>query len=282
MKTVLVVVHWNRPEECIRTVQAFRAQGLPLGVIVVDNGSGQRAQERLERALTDVVLLRLAANVGWGPAVNVGLRYWLAHHDQEWVLVAPHDALPHVGCLHRLCAELERNPRAGIACAEYGEPLIPGYSWWSGATVAPHARGSGWQPVHYPHGTLMAFRRAMLLDIGTFDDRYFAYGEETEFGYRARRSGWEVGQVWGAVVSNPIRAASSRLTWYLLLRNSLLNVYQVSGVVPAAFRTLVALGAMLRPWRQPAGLSAGLRLRAIRDFWTGRLGPPPADILNPA
>jgi GT2 family glycosyltransferase len=278
--TAVVIVHWNRPDECRRTVEAFWAQGVPLDVIVVDNGSRPECLDRLIRSLSGAHVIRLLTNVGWGPAVNIGLSHWLAHSGHEWVLVAPHDALPQPGCLARLFGELDRRPLAGIACAEYGLSLRPAYGWLRGAQCVTRRPGHGWEAVPFPHGTLMAFRRDMLRQIGLFDERYFAYGEETEFGYRARRGGWEVGQVWGAVVSNPIRQATARLTWYLLARNSLLNVYQISGLVPACVRTLATLAGALKGTiiQGPDGCTPKLRLRAIKDFWAGKLGPPPEDL----
>ena len=32
----LFILHWNRPEECLRTVKAFQAQGVPLQLHVID------------------------------------------------------------------------------------------------------------------------------------------------------------------------------------------------------------------------------------------------------
>ena len=53
----------------------------------------------------------------------------------------------------------------------------------------------GWEPVDYPHGTLLLARRACLEDVGLFDERYFSYCEEADLGLRARaaaagRSAW--------------------------------------------------------------------------------------------
>ena len=283
--TTLVIVHWNRPQECIRTVESFRGQDSTFNVIIVDNGSRPEAKESLERSIQNATIIGLSTNIGWGPAVNVGLRHWMAHHAEEWVIVAPHDAMPHEGCLRLLFDELGRQPRAGIGCAEYGLELNATYDWLHGARVMQRQRGVGWEDVVHPCGTLMAFRRAMLDEIGYLDEHYFAYGEEVEYAFRARRAGWEVGQVWGATVSNPIREASSQLTWYLLVRNSILNVYQISGFIPACIRTLAALagviGMKIIPRRAPEGDCARLRLRAIRDFWVGRLGSPPLDLLLP-
>jgi GT2 family glycosyltransferase len=282
MQAGLIIVHWNRPSECARTVQAFRRQGVDLSVFVVDSGSRSGELNALRCALSGVEIISLAHNVGYGPGMNVGLARWLAATTQPWVALAPHDALPHPGCLPLLLETLASRPRAGIACAEFGLPVIPRFEWLRGLSQAPCSPADGWQPIDFPNGTLMVLRRQMVEEIGLFSEQYFAYGDEAEFAARARRAGWEIGQVWGAVVENPTREASSRLVRYLLMRNNLLATYQIAGAGPALLATLVSLVNVVRFLVRPSlrldGYSTRLRLRAIKDFWLGRLGKPSADL----
>jgi len=57
-----------------------------------------------------------------------------------------------------------------------------------GALLRPSVVDDGWEDAGYPHGTLLLARRECLLDIGLFDERYFAYCEEADLGERARRA----------------------------------------------------------------------------------------------
>jgi GT2 family glycosyltransferase len=144
----------------------------------------------------------------------------------------------------------------------------------------PALPGNGWESATFPYGTLMAYRRACLEQIGLFDERYFTYTEEYEIALRARRAGWEVGIVWGAVVKNPMAAASSELMWYLLIRNQLLAVYQTDGRARAMVLTIQLIaGSVVRRTvlrsRRNDGDRGNVRWRAIRDFWRDRLGRPP-------
>jgi GT2 family glycosyltransferase len=280
----VIIVHWQRPEDCIKTITAFRNQPIPVRVKIVDNGSPPDIVALLQGRLgDDVEWMPLARNIGFGPAMNVGLRRWLGEGTGDYVVLAPHDALPQPGCLEHILSEMQIRPLAGIGCAEYGEPRKPGYHWLKGPIQVRAKRGDGWESVSYPNGNLMIFRRACLEQIGLFDERYYAYTEEYEIALRARQAGWDVGIVWGAVVRNPIRAACSRITWYLLIRNNLLAVYQTSGVISASLlslRLLIAGGhrALFSPASRNEGDYSGVRWRAIRDFWCNRLGPPPEDI----
>ena len=83
----VVVVHWNQPERCAATLDAFRASEVSVRFVVVDNGSAPAAIGALRRAVAgrdDVELLELAANAGFGPGANAGLSRWLGTGAGEW------------------------------------------------------------------------------------------------------------------------------------------------------------------------------------------------------
>ncbi|MDQ3147191.1 MAG: hypothetical protein M3R01_09740, partial [Actinomycetota bacterium] len=197
----------------------------------------------------------------------------------------PHDAVPEAGCVDRLVSAAAARPRAGLASAEYGEghrlarPVVDRYF---GGILAPSDRQPGWEDAGHPHGTLLLARRACLEDVGLFDERYFAYCEEADLGERARRAGWEVGIVWGAVVHNPGMTSEVGVAEYLMLRNSLLLVRSHFGRFPAFIRLTMALWAtgkgVLRPrWHTPFWHLTARRL-ALRDYLLGRWGPPPESL----
>ena len=228
----LVVVHWNSPQACVATVRAFLAQGVPLEVTVVDNDSRPAAFEELKRALPpEVEVVRLKSNRGWGGALNVCLHHWLHEETQPFCAISAHDADPASGCLGLLLAATTADARLGIACPQYTEPYVARLSRQRGVfpeMVMPQPRGTA-QEVDAPHGTLVLVRRECLAEIGGFDERYFAYGDEHELGLRARRRGWKVAMIWGAVVTNPGTGTASALRSYLFARNSLLLVHDYFG-----------------------------------------------------
>ena len=138
----------------------------------------------------------------------------------------------------------------------------------------PRARGVV-QEVDAPHGTLMLVRRECLAEIGGFDERYFAYGDEHELGLRAVRRGWKVAMVWGALVTNPGTGTASALRSYLFARNSLLIVHDYFGRRAAWQRVGLLLGNTLRlAFSKQESASVKPRLRGVRDFVFGRFGQP--------
>jgi GT2 family glycosyltransferase len=249
---------------------------------VSDNGSPAKDRKQILDAHPDVVLLENGANLGFGPGANAGFRWWLdTHRDDEWVLLCPHDAEPAPGCVEQLVVAASARPRAGLACAEYGrhewsgKPVIDPYF---GSILGTTDRQPGWEACDHPHGTLLVARRACLEDVGLFDERYFSYGEEADLGERARRKGWEVGIVWGAVVRNPGMSSEVGVPEYLMLRNSLLLVRTHFGRYHAFIRFVMATWATARGalgGRRTPFWDLRARIYALRDFLLGRFGPPP-------
>ena len=290
----VVLVHWNQADRLAATIEAFQHQGVPVQIVVVDNGSTpamvSRVREVLAAASGPTELVELGRNTGFGPAANVGFRRWLAglapdnDGTAQWVALAPHDALPAEGTLAALVAAASARPRAGLACADVGDGETPVFdAYFGGMTVPARVSEPGWETVDYPHGTLLIARRAMLEEIGLFDERYFAYCEETDLGLRAQAAGWEVGLVHGVMVRNPTMRSGSPVTDYLMHRNTLLLVRDHSGRYHAFIRFCIAIEQLVRglvqPSYQPWIFSPRGRVRGMVDFLRGRFGPPPLSML---
>jgi N-acetylglucosaminyl-diphospho-decaprenol L-rhamnosyltransferase len=275
----VVIVHRDEPEKCCRTIEAFMGQDVAVEVCVVDNDSQPTSLEAIRLAHPEVEVIPAGRNAGFGPAANIALRRWLDEGAGQWVVVAPHDALPRPDCLARIL-EAGSARRAGLASAEYGpgHEYKPALDRYLGGYVEPAEPKAGWEDAPFPHGTLLVARREALAEIGLFDERYFAYCEEADLGIRARQAGWGVGIIWGAVVANPGMSEGS-LAHYLKLRNTLLLVRDHFGRYPAFVRLVIALASVaarsvsrrgrLGPWQ------LGAELRAVADYALRRFGPPP-------
>jgi N-acetylglucosaminyl-diphospho-decaprenol L-rhamnosyltransferase len=276
----LLVVHWNQPAACAATVRALQAQRVSLDVTVIDNHSEPEDFAELKAKVErSVEIVRLEENRGWGGALNVLLRSWLDCEETPFCFISAHDAEPAPECLRMLLSAAEANPRLGVVCPQYPEPFVARFSSRRGVapeTVPPQMSGTV-QQVDVPHGTLMLVRRECLQEIGLFDERYFAYGDEHELGARARRHGWKVAMVWGAIVTNPGTKTASALRSYLFARNSLLLVHDYFGRTAAWLRVILLLGNTLRlrlSSGKDEGFSAPARWHGVRDFLAGRFGKP--------
>jgi N-acetylglucosaminyl-diphospho-decaprenol L-rhamnosyltransferase len=285
------IVHWNRPQECIRTVQCFLEQNLLVSISVIDNASSQENVKILSENLPpNVKLVRLEENKGWGGGLNVLLRQWLANKNEPYCFISAHDALPQGKCLNMLINSLESDSKLGIVCPEYGNPELPGFSPIKGPHfifTTPRPTGTV-ESVPFPHGTLMACRWECLKDIGLFDERYFAYGDEYDLGLRTWLYNWKVAIVWGALVVNPGSWTPSPIKTYLFTRNSLLLAYTYGGRLQAMLRIfLICINTfrlLIFPFtRKNAFFTDNFlyaRFLAITNFILNRHGCPPSQLIK--
>lgn len=282
----VVVVHWNQPSDCVLTVENLLRSSVPVRVTVVDNASGTAQRAALERGLQDelgagcVEILDAPQNLGFGPGANVGLERFLGDPmDGEWVFLAPHDVEVDTNTLETMLTAVAQVPTAGLCCGDVGDGMVPVFDPYFGGMVVAGGERVGWEPVDYPHGTLMGLRRECLAEVGTFDERFFSYCEEAELALRARRRGWQVGLVRGAMVQNRNLGSSVWTVDYLQTRNTLLLVQEASGWYHAFIRICFTLAQILRagvaPRSRPLVFDAHARVAGVRDFMLRRFGSPP-------
>ncbi len=275
----VVVVHRNRPDSILDTVAAYQSQRGVCRVVVVDNGSDATAAGILSRLDPSVEVISAGANLGFGPGANLGLRRWLRHQTGEWVAVTPHDSVPGPDTIATILDAVRTRHDVGLVSADVGDGYRPVIDPFLGAIDAAPETQSGFDPSDYPHGTLMLARRKCLEDVGLFDERYFAYCEEADLGLRAAKAGWRSGVVRGALVTNPGMSSSVEMVAYLQLRNTLLLLREHYGRWNVTFRAgfalfLIPIGA-LRPSARGLHWSPRGRVRAVRDHFMHRYGPPP-------
>ena len=315
----VVLVHWNQAQACIETIDRFLHREVPVRITVVDNGSRPEALKELTRAVDErqsqVTLIEVGANAGFGPGANVGLREFLADpEDGDWVVLAPHDVDPFPGCLAAMLAEAKAQPMAGLMCADVGDGMIPVIDPYFGGMVVPathvpsaaaqgaaaqgaadggaahggaalDGEGAHWEDAAFPHGTLMMLRRDCLAEIGLFDERFFSYCEEADLALRARAAGWSIGLIRGARVQNIHIGSGLAVVDYLQTRNTLLLVQEMSGnyhaFIRAWFTIVQTLRGIQKPSTRPIIFDARSRLMGLRDFLLRRFGPPPSSIATP-
>lgn len=282
----VVIVHWNQPDQCAATVAQLARGSVATRVSIVDNGSGAdelaALRTQLDRELTEgwVEVIETGRNTGFGPGANVGLRRFLERaSDGDWVFVAPHDVQVAPDTLEQILVAASEIPAAGLCCGDVGDAMVPVIDPYFGGMTVPGGGERGWEQVDYPHGTLMGLRRECIEEVGLFDERYFSYCEEADLALRARRNGWQVGLVRGAMATNRGLGSSVWRVDFLQTRNTLLLVQEHSGWYHAFIRiwfTVIQVARGVADARtRPPVFDARARLAGVWAFLTRRFGPPP-------
>lgn len=256
MRASIVIVTYNHRRHIGCCLAAL---GPTLGaddeVLVVDNASTDGTAEIVAHH-AGVRLQRLARNVGFGAACNLGARLSRA---ETLVFLNP-DTEPQPGWLDALLRALQSGPNMGLVTAKlllasaperidaFGNDLhisgIPTCHGW-GEPAGQHA---ALEEVAAVSGACFAVRRDLFTALGGFDERFFLYYEDDDLSLRARLAGWRCIGVPDAHVVHDHRPGVSPAKLRYLERNrwwSLLKLYQW----PTLLALLpVLLGAELIAW----------------------------------
>lgn len=186
----------------------------PFEVVVIDNGSDDGSPEMVlnEYGKSTKFRLRLICNLGnrgFCAANNQGF----AASDSEFVALLNNDAEAHPDWLENLLRAFEGRPDVGMAASKILVHEDPRRIDKAGHLIYPdgqnRGRGSGEldqgqydrvEEVLWPDGCAAMYRRAMLDEIGGFDEDFFAYADDAELGLRAQIAGWKCLYIPDAVV----------------------------------------------------------------------------------
>lgn len=196
----VIILNWNGRhlvEECLDSLfaQTFRE----FETIVVDNGSTDGSVGFLQTRYGERIrLLSLPCNVGFGAGNNRGIE--LA--KGEWVVFLNNDTQVDARWLEELSSSAHRHPEIPVfACKvlnyyrrdeidTVGHLLYPdGINRGRGRLEKDRGQYDREEEVFFPSGCAAAFRKELLDAIGGFDESFFAYGDDTELGLRARLYG---------------------------------------------------------------------------------------------
>jgi GT2 family glycosyltransferase len=113
------------------------------------------------------------------------------------------DAEAEPGWLAALRTAFDRGPEVGMAASKIvvweepsridkaGHLIYPdGQNRGRGAGEVDRGQYDRAEETLWPDGCAAMYRRAMLDEIGGFDEDFFAYGDDAELGLRARLAGW--------------------------------------------------------------------------------------------
>jgi len=277
------MLHWNRPDDCLKSIDSFLSQDLDIVITVIDNASKAHNIDKLRQNLPykNVNLICMQENKGWGGGFNSVLQSWINSNSSPYCFVSSHDTLLDEQCLERLIDFMDNNSFIGIASPDYGLHEIPRYSPIRGPHFIPITpEQKQWiNSVDFAYATLSIFRKSCLEQIGSFDERYFAYGDEYEISLRCRRHGWQVAICWNAIVTNPGTTTPKPLISYLLARNTLLLAYEYGNWIQAWIRIFLMLCNTIYILtflnnRNNVTFHAVSRIQGIRDFILSRYGSP--------
>ncbi|MDZ4814692.1 MAG: glycosyltransferase family 2 protein [Verrucomicrobiota bacterium] len=207
MLIAAVILNYRCPAETIQCLKSIRAvRGVLINVWVVDNASLDDSEDVVLSQLNPLeTWIQTGSNLGYAGGNNAGFREALKAGASHILVINP-DCEVESGFLGPLLEVMERNPDAGVVCPmildrETGKVQAFGGtgSLSSGRFHRAHHDSS---PETFEHGTIsetyfppgacFLVRREVLEELGGFDENFFLYNEDVDFGIRTRKAGWKI------------------------------------------------------------------------------------------
>jgi len=196
----MIIPNWNGRHLLARCLAAIAEQTWrDFQVIVVDNGSTDGSVEWLKENCPSVEVIVNQDNRGFAAAVNQAVQA----SSGPYVATLNNDAEPEPGWLEALVQAIECDERVGMCSSKMLFADRPEMINSTGICV--DRVGIVWdrrigeldtndeqEPVQVfgACGGAALYRRAMLDQVGGFDQDFFAYLEDVDLAWRARLAGW--------------------------------------------------------------------------------------------
>jgi GT2 family glycosyltransferase len=280
----VIIPNWNGARFLPACLESLRRQTFrDFVAYVVDNGSVDESLALLARDFPEVVVVAIPENRGFSAAVNAGV----AASQGQYVAALNNDTECDARWLEELVRAMELHPETGFFASKvlsfddrqvidsFGDGYTrAGLAFKIGSLERDDGRFDQMLEVFSACAAASIYRRAMLDDIGGFDEDFFCYMEDVDLGLRARLAGYRCLAVPGAKVFH-IGAASSgggpsefsvRMTtknlYNVMLKNMPLSLLALMLPVTLAAQAWLVTRALVHP--------AGSRLRPqLAGYWQG-------------
>ncbi len=249
----VVLVNYRGADDTIAAAHYLRQCEWPqedLEIVIIDNDSGDGSFEKLQAELTDCVVIDSGANLGFAGGCNFGV----AHSTGEIVAFLNNDAKPDPKWVTEAVKAIEDDPQIGCVATKVLDwdgkrvDYVDSSLTWFGmgykreAELEDHGEWETPKNVLFPTGASMFVPRRVYDELGGFDERFFMFYEDVDFGWRVNLAGYDVRYVPTSVAYHRHHVTMKKFgnyrEAYLLERNSLACLFKNLG--PDLLRTVFA------------------------------------------
>ena len=197
----VILVNYKGADDTLKALDTLMA--LPeypetLEIVVVDNASGDGSLELLRQRERDIVLVASPTNSGFAGGCNLGVK----HSTGEIVAFLNNDAKPDTGWVSAALEAFDSYENVGAVASQvlnwegtHVDFSGAGMTWYgmgyrpltgNKATTKPQKPA----PVLFGTGSAMFVRRSVFDELGGFDESFFMFFEDVDFGWRLNLAGY--------------------------------------------------------------------------------------------
>jgi len=203
-KVSIVIPTHNRKDDLIECLESvINLDYLKYEVIVVDNASADGTYAAVRKKFPRIKVITNKENLGVSGGRNIGLKS--VDSQSEYILFLDHDVVLSANLLSELLRVIIGSGDIGIATPKiyyYSHKkviwstgtsinLVSGRVSFNGGNKVDHGQFDKIRDVQVAPAVILV-KKEVIEKIGGFDEIYFATYEDTDFCFRARKSGYRV------------------------------------------------------------------------------------------
>lgn len=206
IETVVLIPNLNGEhnlKECLSSLlgQSYKE----FKIILIDNNSVDNSVDYVKENFPMIDILQLNENQGFTKAINTGIKYSIEKYQPKYIALLNNDTKVVENWLFYLTKSIESENKIAAVTSNmlfYDDPNIinsqGGTSdiFGDGYDINIFKKindiGKFQKKVLYSCGGAMLLKTIFLKNIGVFDERYFAYSEDLDWGWRANLYGYKV------------------------------------------------------------------------------------------
>jgi len=246
---LIVVVNWNTKDLLLRCLQSLQLcqTSVAFDVVIVDNGSDDGSIEMIKANFLKYFLICNTENMGFAKANNLAFHSF--PHYANYLLLNS-DAAITADVINTLQSFLKTHlDVAAVAPAlklPSGKLQFGGAGWgpswintfnsffmfsslskvFKGLFICQKQYMNSKKPifVDWLAGAALLIRKEAIEKVGVFDEFYFVYGEDAEWCWRARKSGWKMAYLPYVSALHELGASSTSKfnpSWFLNLADAI-------------------------------------------------------------
>lgn len=269
----VILINFRGVDDTIEAVRNVLLCDWPpdcLEVVVVENGSGDDSATRLEEEVGDSIHLVVSPeNLGFAAGCNLGVKA----SSGSVIAFLNNDARPDLHWIRSAVETFDRSASVGAVASRVldweGDRVdyIGSAMTWFGMGYKPFAsepvpaRAGIPESVLFGTGAAMLVRRDVFNELDGFDERFFMFFEDVDFGWRLNLLGYTFAYVPESLAYHKHHASmksyGSFKEQYLLERNALFTLYK--NVEESRLATLLtgAIALSIRRAISESGLNSG-------------------------
>lgn len=206
-KVSIVILNWNGYHDTVECLESLRKIKYPnYNVIVVDNGSNGNDAELLKEKYSSYIdLLNNKINKGYANGVNIGILYAREHYSPEFFLLLNNDTIvanDFINQMVKVACDEQIIGMVGPMVYFYGslnkiESVGGILDMWTGqAQLNNHGQTDTGQFSNMKiadwFGSCLLLKSSVIKTVGLWDEDYFVYWEDVDYGIRVKKAGYKI------------------------------------------------------------------------------------------